>query len=724
MFAENNQISGRQLFRLLFFELLGLSSLILPGAIAGNCGRNGSIALLAGGIVVFAYLLLLERVLRQPGSYQEKLQENFGVRGQKCIYLIYGLGLVLGSAYVLVQFGNLIQISLLKDEQYGVIIALIQILVLYSAYYGIEGRSRVFEILFWILVIPLLVAFLLACRDLDYYWMIPLWNLPAENWLKGMYLSLTGFSILGMLPFFKGYCNAKSSLGKIGKRAFLLVFFILFLMFLILLGTFGGASMGKITFPVVTLMSIVKIPGGFLKQQNAFMTAIWFFMVFALLTGSVFFTGFCWNIHKKARHGLLKLTVVVVVISLLAYWMHTSGTLYQWIETAVLYGLVPFLYLMPLFAWQKKALRVLPIMFCLGLAGAVLTGCSAQELENRNFPLAVGVDYQKEECITVLGSQDMSESSKQDSSESSANQSSTQKDKLYTKSKDFQTGLLEKENSGNKELDTNHVKVLLIGEKFLEEQKQMNQLMMQLQQEEWLPRNTLVFTCKDVAEVFAVEDSIGTPLGTYLEEMMENQKNRKQTGLLTIGDLWNDYYNKEELFLVPVLSTDTGLPAVTGYYAIDCMEMKGEITQKEGEIALLCQNELKQLILETPSGESVQLENLKTVWVEMKERRQKNSQTGRWETVNVGRLRIHAENKAGIEEAPRESVALNWEEALIHSVEKTIQNLQKEPGIDITESYHCLPAYQEALYQAYQRNKKEWDTTVEIQIQIESKESK
>ena len=41
MFSSNEKISGRQAFRLLVFDLLGLGTLLIPAAVAGFCGRDG-----------------------------------------------------------------------------------------------------------------------------------------------------------------------------------------------------------------------------------------------------------------------------------------------------------------------------------------------------------------------------------------------------------------------------------------------------------------------------------------------------------------------------------------------------------------------------------------------------------------------------------------------------------------------------------------------------------
>lgn len=55
-----------------------------------------------------------------------------------------------------------------------------------------------------------------------------------------------------------------------------------------MLGVFGGNTMGVLKRPVITLMSMVNLPGGFFTRQDVVMISVWFFALFALLHTGVF----------------------------------------------------------------------------------------------------------------------------------------------------------------------------------------------------------------------------------------------------------------------------------------------------------------------------------------------------------------------------------------------------------------------------------------------------
>ena len=60
MFSGNGKISGRQMFRLLTFDLLGFGTLVIPATLAGFCGRDGIFCIVAGILAGLIFLKLME----------------------------------------------------------------------------------------------------------------------------------------------------------------------------------------------------------------------------------------------------------------------------------------------------------------------------------------------------------------------------------------------------------------------------------------------------------------------------------------------------------------------------------------------------------------------------------------------------------------------------------------------------------------------------------------
>ena len=90
MFSSNEKISGRQAFRLLVFDLLGLGTLLIPAAVAGFCGRDGIFCIIVGTVLGLLFLrLLVYAVGDMQGSFAEYTEKMCGTFFGKTIPVSY-----------------------------------------------------------------------------------------------------------------------------------------------------------------------------------------------------------------------------------------------------------------------------------------------------------------------------------------------------------------------------------------------------------------------------------------------------------------------------------------------------------------------------------------------------------------------------------------------------------------------------------------------------------
>ena len=152
-----------------------------------------------------------------------------------------------------------------------------------------------------------------------------------------------------------------------------------------------------------------------------------------------------------------------------------------------------------------------------------LSGCTTAELEDRSFPIELAVDD----------------------------------------TADFGLKWLNEEQSGSKYTDYNHLKVLLIGEDFLSDEKKMQELLDLLEQKPDIPRNTYVLAAKDAGKII----ELGQETGTYLKQLIENSSLMEKEAYPTIGTLYAEQENRVETLFLPYVELRDSLPVITGYYA-------------------------------------------------------------------------------------------------------------------------------------------------------------
>ena len=347
MFVKNNQISGRQTTRLLLFELLGYSALLIPAVLAQTAGRDGIFSIGIGIVAGFFYLRMLKKTCSQiKGSYSQALIETCGStlgNGIKTGYLLYFLLL---AGRIAAVFAELVVKELL-EKQFELVLFLIMLLVYYGVSGGIEGRGRVYEILFWIILIPLFLMMLLAVPGVDTDYWLPVMTESPTAILKGAYRVFLCVSILFLVPFFSEYVSGEEQVYRCAKKALACTGLILGALYLILLGMFGEDALKTMDYPAVTMMSSIQMTGGFFKRADALMFGIWFFTLYALLNSLVFFAGQLWKVKKRTER--IPLFLEVAAVYLLANGFYYSDSLKAIYEKSFVYIGTPFVILVPLF---------------------------------------------------------------------------------------------------------------------------------------------------------------------------------------------------------------------------------------------------------------------------------------------------------------------------------------------------------------------------------------
>ena len=346
MFSNNSQISIRQIRRL------------LPGMLAGAAGTDGIFCIGAGALLALAYLGLLGRVLKQmKGSLYQYLKEVLGGFLRDVVMLFFLFFFLLLGAFVLYQLTGLVRSWLLPEGSYSLISVLILLLAAYGTIRGIEGRARIYEILFWFLLAPLLLMLLFALRGANPDYWTPVAVSGGSGFLKGSLTVFVFFLPVFLVLFLKPHCNKPERLLKCAGWAVGVAAVLNAVIYLALLGNFQVKTTVALERPVITLMSMVKLPGGFFERMDALMTAIWFFSMFALMNTGVFYSGHILKelFHEKKTHyGLL---AVLVLEFIGARWFFTYQGAEALYRSFLAYVAGPVLVALPLVLWTVGRIR-------------------------------------------------------------------------------------------------------------------------------------------------------------------------------------------------------------------------------------------------------------------------------------------------------------------------------------------------------------------------------
>lgn len=177
-----------------------------------------------------------------------------------------------------------------------------------------------------------------------------------------------------------------------------------------------------------------------------------------------------------------------------------------------------------------------------------VTGCGATELEERCFPMVVGIGYENEEKkITYVAGFPRLGNAAQTNETVNEIQAEQVAENTFLESK------RKYENHLNKEVDYNHLKVLVFEERLLKEKASFTEVITELAKLEEYPRNTYVCVVEEIEKLKGIEEKLPQDLGTYLEEYLNNHETDVRR-LPTLGELMDEAKNHTLTVEVPVLS--------------------------------------------------------------------------------------------------------------------------------------------------------------------------
>lgn len=720
MFSENNQISGRQVFRLLTYDFLGMGTLLLPTMLADTAGRDGIFCILAGILSTFLYLKLLRYLLKgMKTNYPDFLKQKCG---KVCGYVLWGgyfLYFILMASYTAYLFSTLMLNGLVENISFYLVLLLILLLAFYGMAGGIEGRARVYEMLFWFLMIPLFLMLFAACREVKPAYWSPVFVADGKEVLSGSYYVLFCYSMVSIVLFLKEYVADRKKCVGAAEKAVWFSGGVFAALYLILIGLFGVEALAQMKFPAVTMMSRVQVTGGFLKRTDAFMFSIWFFTLYAMLNSMVFYSG---NLAEKVIRdcgGYLegkKRMLPYLILLLLVYGVTVlfyrnqqfldCVTFLLWkIGTPFVVGVPVLLCLTGERKKHNKKVRVL-VLVCFLFGCLFLQGCNVAELEDKAFPVLLNIRDQD----------------------------------------DFQNVWLNHEYAGNKEVDYNHLKVVLIERSFLEKEAEVEDMLSMLEQEKEVPWNAYVMTTESCDRLAQTEGELDVLLGNYLEELLENTSGIDQKAYPTLGMLYEERVNHLETLYIPfvdiegeqsgAVQDDTGKPQITAYEVWKRGRAAGLVDTDTARAAFFTQNFADDYTLQLAPELYVKVDAA-SCRVKETEKIGAGGLTEQVVTVTVTGEGEILSGTVSASENPANSEAGNTETNITNtSYEKMTRKKEQiintrmedylnatashalEKEIDITNSYRNLGADNRTWYFKYQNTPAAYEKDIKIQYLV------
>lgn len=529
-FSNNGKVSIRQMSRMLFLELFGLTTLVLPGPLARLCRTDGVFAI---GAAAAVWALLLKAGGRFCDREGASLPVSAGIRvWVRVMKALAEIGFFcLAGGFLAYLLTSVVERQLLGSSYLWVILISVTVAGGYGILKGIESRARVYEVLFWILMVPLCLLLLIGIWNVRPSYLFPFFVCGWKGFLGGFALSFVAFSPAGLVFLLRPFSAEPEKAAGTGALLVCLAGGACMGVYLLLVGIFQTELLALLKYPVLSFMAVVELPGNLLERLDAPMMIIWFFCLFALFHSLCYYCAD--GIHRlfpKFRH---------------------SGR-----RAAVGMGLI-FVVAIVLF----------------------LNGCQRSEPEDQIYPLAAGIDYETDTERTKV----------------TCACPGAEGETIHTVSADSLFLAQEQlATESHKKVDLNHMKVFVLSREFLQRDKEREQLLNYFLENENMAWNTcVVFAGVDMDRIFCPDQEREDPLGIYLEELIESQSDSGEKSVFTMKDFMSLCKNERETMLVPVIGIKDGQILQQQVCIVSRGRDRGLLTLRQGACAGLLMGQQK-----------------------------------------------------------------------------------------------------------------------------------
>ncbi len=567
MFANNNKISLRQLKRMLVFDLFSVSSIIIPRIAFVSTGRDGGIAIILGTLYALIYAFIILSFAKEiKGDYLSYSKENVGSLLTAVIGILYIIKLFACCVFASKLFGDLIKVTLLEDTDNRIIILLLLVTSAYCASKGIEARARISEILYLIVLVPILVFLLIGLRNIDVTNLMPILSEDTKTIMYGGYEVFLTFSIIELLLFVVPYIKYRAGDAKKKRRlsvfvgqAIAIVGVLNLLFFIVSLGILGPGQTKRSLWSMVYMIQVVRIPGGFLQRQDAVILGLWLLSIFTLVSGFLYYiVVISKHILRVPKQNYLLIPFILLIFGAASIPMETDE-FYDYFSFYMKFIGLPQSILMPLFivfigklkkvVYKNSTIRNILVFVICG-AALTLTGCADKtEIEDRNFIQAIGIDYVDDKYNVYYVLPDLKQLT---------GRGITDPENLVISLSDINFSRVEEEYHlrHNKRLDFSHLKAIIIGHELAMNKEAFTELNQYVQNKYEIGKNVLVFlSSNDAKDIIDLNEVVEGGVGEYLDRLYRINLSNTDKEEVTIGDLVRGMNNENEVVRVPIIRT-------------------------------------------------------------------------------------------------------------------------------------------------------------------------
>lgn len=333
---QEHKVFPRQFRRMIFIETFGAGALSVP-ALACYKGQSGLWSaffygiFLVGAVTFFAILSdkiqesTLKKMIEKYPDIREEALKNAGIKRdityvEVCpfmIKIVYSIRFFINAVALFYFFGKTIQTVYMPDSSMFFILLPAVIVLWYSLHTTLQKRARFLELIFPWIIVMYLVAVILSFLGIERAVQVgnvgEIWpGIFSDHIFQSIgngYFILLCSSPIEFLLFLKPAAKIETVLQKNKMHenmtqgiiiAVTGAFFCNIIFIFLAVRTLGQVLTSQSAWPVIKMMQLVRMPGGFLERFDILPIVFWVLCMIAVLSGYLYYAR---NVFESVRNN-------------------------------------------------------------------------------------------------------------------------------------------------------------------------------------------------------------------------------------------------------------------------------------------------------------------------------------------------------------------------------------------------------------------------------------
>lgn len=233
------------------------------------------VPLVSGVVALLFFWILYAALKRFPGEDLLRAAERvLGVIPSAVMALLFAAIFLLQTALVMREFTETVVTTVLPETPSAVIAFLFMGVVVYYAYKGLEGLTRMSILLAFFLGAGILLLLAMSLTWFNPHLLEPLWGRGGANILSSGLMNTSQFMNLLILAIVYPAVRRRGQFFQIGSLSIALTAILFSAVVAVFVGTFSGAPNGTVPFPLYQLARLIYL-GRFVQRLEAVFVFLW-----------------------------------------------------------------------------------------------------------------------------------------------------------------------------------------------------------------------------------------------------------------------------------------------------------------------------------------------------------------------------------------------------------------------------------------------------------------